>query len=143
MPYRLEPLTEAIWHAICPAIPDRLLRTAQRQGLADCDSGNGIAFSEHRDSWLCRAPVMIRDRSYAWYMFHFEQQTFCLRVLSPSDALVEWIEPQEAPGAEVQVALVAAFQAYGFYGLPDSPILPFAPRFPPASQKGPRRWPDC
>ena len=132
MEYKLEQLTEAAWTGVAAQLPEMWRITAERQGWPEVAVEGGIAFSEGRESWLCRAPVFIREGSYRWYFFHFESESYCFRIESPSNPKIEFF--RSAPRFEVyeglKAALVSAFAAYGFYGLPEMPLAQLFLTFP-------------
>lgn len=107
------------------------MNAAAKQGWPEVILGEGIAFNEARNSWICRSPVLIRNGSFAWYLFHLEGETYCFRVMSPSMPAVEFVhfEPAHDIRPVVQLAIADAFSAYGFFGLPDHEMIKFDPVF--------------
>lgn len=129
--YKLEEMTTPIWNDIRQKIPEEWMNAAIRQGWPEVIQGDGIAFNETGNSWLCRSPVLIRHGNFAWYLFHLDGDTYCFRIRSPSRPLVQFIHGDPNPNvrAKVEGALQEAFRAYGFYGLPDHDLTELAPVF--------------
>lgn len=133
MAYKLEQMTEAVWTGVAAQLPEMWRNIAERQGWPDVAVEGGIAFSEDGESWLCRSPVFIRDFSYRWYFFRFENESYCFRIESPSNPKIEFVRctPRFEVYEGLKAALVSAFAAYGFYGLPDAALIRLSPIFPP------------
>ncbi|MBB3294422.1 hypothetical protein FHT39_003060 [Mitsuaria sp. BK045] len=132
MGYKLEQMTEAIWVKVARQLPEMWRNIAERQGWPSVAIDGGIAFSEGRNSWLCRSPVFIRDISSRWYFFHFENESYCFRIESPSSPQIEFVRcsPRFDIYERLKSALASAFEEYGFYGLPAVTLTRLSPIFP-------------
>lgn len=124
-------MTDVEWEFIKPRLPERWRNFALRQGWPDVLFGDGIAFNESRDGWLCRSPVFIRDRTYAWYFFGFSGEVYCFRALDPVVPRIEFVGCQPPRNyEEFKAELLNAFDVFGFYGLIGVEKISFKPAFP-------------
>lgn len=132
MIYALEQMTTATWDLVGLALKDVWRNIAIQRGWKEDISHRYIAINESRDSWLCTAPVFVRDRYSAWFFFHFEGKTYCFRIDNQSKAKVEFYkdEPALESYERFQAALICAFSAFGFFGDVESQKTSFVPNFP-------------
>lgn len=123
------PMTATEWDFVKGHLPERWRVVAIRQGWPDALFGDGIAFNNSRESWLCRSPVFIRDRTHSWYFFRFSGEVSCFRIHDPLDAQVEFVGCSPPSDFErFKVAVSEAFEVYGFYGLFDSQKISTVPK---------------
>ncbi|WP_394508892.1 hypothetical protein [Roseateles sp. DXS20W] len=123
-------MTSEIWGMVAPRLPENWKNAALRQGWPDVAEGGSIAIDELEDSWLCRAPILVRDRTYEWFFFCWKNEILCFRILNESHAGIEFVdkEPAATEYEDFKSAVTEAFLTYGFCGVRTSRV--FAPTFP-------------